>query len=107
MAETDKLTASDLKDILVKIFGVDKVQYSVRTIARLRNDLGWTYTTAKYCQAIWDGNKVKILDWCNKRMEEKEAFDDVIFANESTVQLECHRKKCFRKKDTKKAEIQA
>jgi len=35
MAENDELTASDLKDILVKRFGVDKVQYSVRTIARL------------------------------------------------------------------------
>ena len=35
MAENDELTASHLKDILVKRFGVDKVQYSVRTIARL------------------------------------------------------------------------
>ena len=51
-------------------------------------DLGRTYITAKYCQAIQDGNKVKRLDWCNKRMEEKEAFDDVIFTNESTVQAE-------------------
>ena len=60
---------------------MDNVQYSVRTIARLQNDLGRTYITAKYCQAIQDGNKVKRLDWCNKRMEEKEAFDDVIFTN--------------------------
>jgi len=43
---------------------------------------------------------VKRLDWCNKRTEEKEAFDDVIFTDESTVQLECHRRKCFRKKKT-------
>ena len=88
------------QDILVKTWGVDNVQHNVRTIARLQNDLGRTYITAKYCQAIQDGNKVKRLDWCNKRMEEKEAFDDVIFTNESTVQLKCHRRKCFQKKKT-------
>ena len=98
MMNNDELTASDLKDILVKMFGADKVQYSVRTIARLRNDLGWTYTTAKYCQAIRDANKVRRLDWCTKRIEEKEVFSDVIFTDESTVQLECHRRKCFRKR---------
>ena len=100
MAENDKLTASDVKEVLIKKFGVDKVQYSIRTIGRLRNDLGWTYTTAKYYQAIRDANKIKRLDWCNKRMEEKEDFHDVIFTDESTVQLECHRRKCFRKKKT-------
>ena len=102
MAENDKLTASDLKSILVKRFGADKMLYSVRTVARLRNDLGWTYTTAKYCQAIRDGNKAKRLDWCNKRMEEKEAFDDVIFTDESIVQLECYRQKYFQKKPPRK-----
>ena len=52
MAENDELTATDLKDILVKRFGSDKVQYGIRAIARLRNELGWTFATAKYCQAI-------------------------------------------------------
>ena len=100
MVENDELTATDLKDILVKRFGSDKVQYSIRTIARLRNELGWTFATVKYCQAIRDANKVKRLDRCSKRMEEKEAFDDVIFTDESTVQLECHRRRCFRKRKT-------
>ena len=46
MAENDELTPSDAKEVLIKKFGADKVQYSVRTIGRLRNDLSWTYTTA-------------------------------------------------------------
>ena len=85
MAENDELTASDVKEVLVKTFGADKVQYSIRTIGRLRNDLGWTYTTAKYCQAIRDANKMKRLDWCNKRMEEKEDFHDAIFTDECSL----------------------
>ena len=40
MAENDELTAPDLKSILVRRFGADKVLYSVRTVARLPNDLG-------------------------------------------------------------------
>ena len=100
MAENNKLTASDVKEVLIKKFGADKVQYSVRTIGRLQSDLGSTYTTAKYCQAIQDANKMRRLDWCNKRMEEKEHFHDVIFTDESTVQLEFHQQKCFRKKKT-------
>ena len=42
MAMNDKLTASDLMDILTKRFSADKVQYAVRTITRVRNYLGWS-----------------------------------------------------------------
>ena len=92
MTRNDELTASGLKDILSKRFGAANVQYSIRTIARLRSELGWTFTTAKHCEAICDSNKQKRLDWCKKRIEEKELIDNVIFTDESTVQLECHQK---------------
>ena len=98
MTRNDEVTASALKDALIKRFGAEKVLYSVRTIARIRNELGWSFTTARYCQAIREANKTKRLDWCNKRIGEKETFVDVIFMDESTVQLEHHRRKCFRKK---------
>lgn len=54
----------------------------MRTIARLGNELGWNFTTAKYCQAIREANKQKQSDWCNQWIEEKEAFDNVIFFDE-------------------------
>ena len=69
MGENDELTASSLKDILTKRFGAENVKYSTRTIARLCNELGWTFTTARYCQAISNANKEKQLDWCRKCME--------------------------------------
>ena len=61
MTHDDELTASSLKDILKKMFGAENVKYGTRTIARLRNELGWTFTTARYCQAIRDPNKEKRL----------------------------------------------
>ena len=96
MADNDELTASDLKSKLSKEFG-EQTTYSVRTIARARNDLGWTFTTARYCQAIRDANKLKRVEWVNRCLEDQEQFKDVIFTDECTVQLECHRTKSFRK----------
>ena len=84
----DELAACNLKDILVTTFGADNVQYGERTIARIRNKLGWTYSTAKYCQAIQDVNKQKRLDWCVNLIAKKEKFDGVIFTDESTFQLD-------------------
>ena len=39
------------------------------------------------------------MDWVNLHLEEEEQFQDVIFTDECTVQLECHRRKSFRKKN--------
>lgn len=86
----DELTASDFKMLLVREFGEEKPTYSERTIARARNELGWTFTTARYCQAIRDANKLKWVVWVNKCLEGQEKFKDIIFTDECTVQLEFH-----------------
>ena len=93
MAENDEHTAGDLKKLLVDKFGEDKMTYIKRTISRVWNDLGWTFTTARYFQAIRDANKQKRVDWVNLRLEVEEQFQDVIFTDECTVQLECHCRK--------------
>ena len=101
MALNDEYTAmSELKTLLAARFGVENVPYSERTIARLHSELGWTFTTARYCQAIRDANKEKRVVWVNKCPEAEERFGDVIFTDECTVQLESHRRKSFRKKNT-------
>ena len=99
IAENDELTASDLKMLLVKEFGEDKATYSKRTVARARNEVRWTFTTAGYCQAIRDANIQKRIEWVNRCLEDEEQFKDVIFTDECMVQLECHRRKSFRKTD--------
>ena len=42
-------------------------------------------------------NKKKRLRWCREQLRAKEQFKDVIFTDESTVQLEHHSRLCFRK----------
>ena len=55
-------------------------------------------TNPKYRQLIRDANKEKRLAWCKKMIEDGEQFEDVLFTDESSVMLERHRKKCYRKR---------
>ena len=98
MQENDELTAADLLDLMIARFGRRHCGYSKRTLARARKDLGWTFNTVRYCQAIREGNKAKRLEWCKERLDEGEMFDDVIFTDECTVQLDRHRRRSYRKK---------
>ena len=58
---------------------------SLRTILRCRTSLGWTFRGSAYCQLIREPNKEKRLMWATNHIQE--TFDDVIFTDESTVQI--------------------
>jgi hypothetical protein len=58
MAENNELTASDLLERLKEKFG-GEVLYSERTLAKARQNLGWTFAAAKYCRAIQEASKAK------------------------------------------------
>lgn len=53
----------------------------MRTIARVRDEL--------FVKLFIKGTRLKGLDWCNKHIGERETFDNRIFNDELTVQLEC------------------
>ena len=79
MSKSDELMVSNLMDLMTDHFGRPSCGYSKRTLARTRYNLGWRMGTTRYCQVIREGNKSKRLDWCKKRLAEKELFDGVIF----------------------------
>ena len=68
---------------------------SLPTILRCRTALGWTFRGSSYCQLIRDSNKAKRLEWANAHKQDD--FDDVIWTDEATVQLETHRRFSCRK----------
>jgi transposase len=96
MVEDDELTARKLHEKVLAKFPESDV--SERTISRARFELGWTYSSTRYCQAIRVANMEKRVDWCTRMMTTRDTFMDVIFTDESTIALETHRKKSFRKK---------
>ena len=91
MREDDETTATQLQATLAS----RQIYVSLATIVRNRRELGWTYRGSAYCQLIRHANKQKRLDWAHKYLHDD--FNDVIWSDETTVQLETHRRHCYRK----------
>ena len=91
MCEDDETTATQLHYMLLE----EGIAISLRTILRCRTTLGWAFRGSAYCQLIRKVNTEKRLLWAQSHTTE--TFDDVIFTDETTVQLENHRRFCCRK----------
>ena len=57
--------------------------------------MGWIYQGSAYFQLIRDANKVKRLEFTTTYLHD--TFDDAIFSDETTVQLDTHHRHCYRK----------
>ena len=69
------------------------------TILSNRQDLRWIYRGSAYCQQIRHANKEKRQTWARSFLHD--SFDNVIWSDETTVQLETHRCFCYRKEGEK------
>ena len=94
MNKDDETTLQQLCDKIHETFGI-KVSRS--TVDRYRRKNEWTFKSAAYCQIVREANRVKRL----KFAEENPNFpfdDEVIFTDETSCELQCHRLRCARKK---------
>ncbi len=96
MRAEDETTATQLHVLLTS----HGVCISLSTILRSRTMLGWTFRGSKYCQLIRHVNKFKRFLWGMRYLPEALAcgFENVIWSDETTVQLESHRRHSYRKK---------
>ena len=107
MVANNETTSNDLQNILREKTGVE---YSVRTIIRIRKRLGWIRKKARYCQLIRVENCINRLEYCMKCLDADEQFTDMIFTDECTIEMESAVKFRFRRvgdfsKDLKGAEF--
>lgn len=94
MQKDDETTIAELTDLLKK----DGHVFSKSTVLRCRKELGWTSRGSAYCQLIGENNKKKRLAWARKHSREaKKGFKNVVFTDETSVQLESHRRFACRK----------
>lgn len=91
MREDDETTAYQLHRILTS----KGYQISHRAILRCRTALGWTFRGSVYCQLIHEPNKEKRLNWARKHLNDN--FDNVVWTDECSVQLERYKRFCCRK----------
>ena len=96
MEADDETSLSDLKSLLEK----EGVQVSITTIHRWRSELGWSSKGTKYCQMIREANIEKRFRWAQGNVDDLR-LDNLIFTDETTVQLENHRRTCCYKRGMK------
>lgn len=97
----DELTARQIHSKLVGRF--PNLHVSLTTVKRIRRENGWVCTRPHYFQLIREVNKVKRLAWCQKQLDDGEQFENVVFTDECTVQLDHHSRLCFRKQKQPRA----
>ena len=83
--ENNELSALELRDILRKEFNI---QVSRETVQRVRRRLGWSFQKTHYCQLISEKNHKKGLQFCLKMLRENERFENLIFSDETKIQME-------------------
>lgn len=92
MQGNDETTAVQIQAYLER----QGLTMSLSMILRGRRLLGWTYRGSAYCQLIRDVNKQKRLQWARENLHDN--FMNVVWTDETTVQLEAHKRFCCRKK---------
>ena len=93
MQEDDETSAMQLYTLLRS----KGIRISRRTVLRCRTSLGWTFRGSAYCQMIQTANKEKRLLFARTFLTDD--FENIVFTDESTIQLSSHRRFCCRKVD--------
>ena len=95
MQKDDETTATQLQALLAS----RSIYVSLATIVRNRLQLSWTYRGSAYCQLIRQQNKEKRLDWAHTHINDN--FTNVVWTDETSVQIETHKRFCYRKEGQK------
>ena len=97
MEANPELTSRQLHGMVAEKFSDASV--SISTVKRARKALGWSAKKTRYCALITEVNKEKRMTWCLDRIAEGDLqLSDVIWTDESSIQLESHRKITYQKK---------
>ncbi len=88
MQQNDETTAHQLHTLLER----EGYSISLATILRCRTSLGWTFRGSAYCQLIRDTNKVLRYNWALQHTNDD--FDNVIYTDETSIEMEAHKRFC-------------
>ena len=84
LQENSKQTARVLQKRFQEVFSLE---ISTTKVKQMRKQLGWTKTRRKYGQLISGKNRVLRVQWCLDKLASRETFKDVIFIDESCVEM--------------------
>lgn len=92
MTRDDETTAKELQLVAAS----NGTSVCAKTVLKGRSLLGWTRRGTAYCQMIRERNRAKRLEWARSNLGT--TFEDVIWTDETSVQMESHRRfHCYKK----------
>ena len=92
MQADDKATAVQIRSYLLQR---GQRLLSLSTILRVQRELGWLDVLRLSILPTYLSGKEKCLDWSRAHFHDN--FEDVLWTDESSVQLHCHQRFCCRK----------
>ena len=95
LQENSEQTARVIQKRFVNVFGLN---ISVSQVKIMRKKLQWTKTNRKYGQFVNIKNRQIRVQWCLRALETKETFKDVIFVDETCVEMRTSGKIFFYQK---------
>ena len=82
-------TSAELQQEIEEEFGV---RFHTSTIRQHRRKLGYEAVVPRSVPFIRENNKVKRLEFCIRLLQNKDDFDNVIFTDESSVQVGANKR---------------
>ena len=84
LRHNSELTSQALVD---KLFRAFDVRVTTSYMSKVRKALGWCTRILQYCQLISHKNKLCRVQWSLDALRSKEPFDNVIFTDETSVEM--------------------
>ena len=84
LRHNSELTSPALVNRLFRVFDV---RVTTSYMSKVRKALGWCTRTLQYCQLISHKNKLCRVQWSLDALRSKEPFDNVIFTDETSVEM--------------------
>lgn len=97
--QNGEYSARELQKLIETKFNTVIAVSSIKTV---RRKLGWRKSGPGYCQTIRPGNRIKRFLHAQACLENNEDFDDVIFTDECTIEIDLHAGHCFVKHGVKR-----
>jgi transposase len=88
MEEDDEITSAELHRLIARNFSTEISPPTIRRF--IRKNLEWEVVRTRFGPMISDTNKVKRRTFAEMCIEKRDTFDDVIWSDESSVQLMRH-----------------
>ena len=95
MEGDDELTLRKLQRMILEQLGLS---VSVSAIHRVRQKLQYTFKQPGYCQMVRAVNQEKRLQFARDHPDFHVTATDCIFSDETSVELDWHRRRCARRK---------